>query len=241
MKSKDLFVLLVAGCIFLVGPVSAETVSQDLPVAFLPEKSYQFQPVPEGTEITHTFKIQNKGSAPLQILKIIPGWGCTTVSFTRQIPPGGEGIIKIKGDTTDYGGRKFSRNIIVETNDPKHPKLYLKIFGNVENFAVIKPKHVRLAGPVGTELKAVVTIIPGKKYPFQITDTKAEKGKNIQFELKQITRENRPAYLLTVENTKKTKGRYRDKIRLYTDSTIRPQISIWVFGHIEDAKKKGKK
>jgi len=86
-----------------------------------------------------------------------------------------------------------------------------------------------------------VTIIPGKKYPFQITDTKAEKGKNIQFELKQITRENRPAYLLTVENTKKTKGRYRDKIRLYTDSTIRPQISIWVFGHIEDAKKKGKK
>ena len=79
-----------------------------------------------------------------------------------------------------------------------------------------------------------------KKYPFQITGTKAEQGKHIQFELKQVTRENRPAYVLTVENMKKTEGRYSDRIWLYTDSTIRPELSIWVYGQIKDKKKEGK-
>jgi len=73
MKSKNLFVLLAAVSVFFMGSVSAETVSQDLPAAFFPVNSYQFQPVMEGTQITHTFKIQNKGTAPLHIQKVVTG------------------------------------------------------------------------------------------------------------------------------------------------------------------------
>ena len=76
MTSKHFIILLLAGaCILFVGAVgTCETlVAKDLPAAFLPERSFEFQPVPEGTQVTHEFKIQNKGTAPLLISKVRTG------------------------------------------------------------------------------------------------------------------------------------------------------------------------
>jgi hypothetical protein len=129
----------------------------------------------------------------------------------------------------------------VETNDPKQKKLTLKISGRVEKFAIIAPRHAKLSGPVGKPLKAVVTVFPEEKYPFKIVGAKAEKGNFIKFTFKEITRENRTAYQLTVENTKDTEGRYFDTIRLTTDNKIQQEIGIWVFGDIKGKKDKGKK
>jgi hypothetical protein len=84
-----------------------------------------------------------------------------------------------------------------------------------------------------------VTIISEEKYPFQITGTKAEKGKYVQVELEPATRKNRAAYVLTIKNTKQTQGRYTDRIRLFTDSKIQPEISIFVRGEIKEAVEKG--
>ncbi len=129
---------------------------------------------------------------------------------------------------------------MVETNDPKQPKIDLKISGNVEIFAIISPRHVRFSGPVGTPLKSVVKVIPESKYPFRIVEAKAEKGSFIKFELKEVDRNNHPAYQLTIENTKDTEGRYFDTIRLTTDSKIQQEIGIWVFGDIKNPAEKGK-
>jgi len=43
------------------------------PKAFLPQASYQFEPVAEGTRVVHDFILQNKGEAPLEITKISTG------------------------------------------------------------------------------------------------------------------------------------------------------------------------
>lgn len=43
------------------------------PVVFFPKKSFQFQPVVDGTEVRHDYAIQNKGKAPLVISKIKTG------------------------------------------------------------------------------------------------------------------------------------------------------------------------
>jgi len=135
----------------------------------------------------------------------------------------------------------FKKNIIVETNDPKHKKLTLKISGRVDIFAIISPRHAKLSGPVGKPLKSVVTVIPERKYPFKVVGAKAEKGTFIKFELKEITRANQPAYQLTIENTKDTAGRYFDTIRLTTDNKVKQEIGVWVFGDIKGEKKKGEK
>jgi len=73
MKPKHLtYLLILIGAIGAFSTVSAvaDSASQDSPIAFVPEKSYEFKTIPEGTQVTHTFKIQNKGTAPLRIEKV---------------------------------------------------------------------------------------------------------------------------------------------------------------------------
>lgn len=234
MKFKTFFALVFAFCILFSATVSSggENVIQKFPCAFLPADSYEFAPVVDGVMIMHDFVIQNKGDAPLKILKIKTGWGCAAVSYTRQIPPGGEGKITIKVNSSGYGGRRLKKSIAVQTNDIKHPRLNLTIFGNVEKFASIVPKSIVLRGAAGKRLSGSATIIPEEKYPFKIVETTAKIGENINYKLEEIKRSKRSEYLLTVENLKKTKGRYFDVIILKTTSKIRPEIKIKVYGNI---------
>lgn len=94
----------------------------------------------------------------------------------------------------------------------------------------VVPNQVRFSGAVDAELKQVIRIAPGKKYPFTIKEVKANQGKDIAFNLEKITHEGRPAYQLTVKNTRQTPGTYIDFIYLKTDSKIEPEIKIRVQG-----------
>ena len=53
--------------------VSAETTIKQVPKAVLPERTYEFEPVVEGTLVSHRFILQNKGDATLVIEKIKTG------------------------------------------------------------------------------------------------------------------------------------------------------------------------
>lgn len=94
----------------------------------------------------------------------------------------------------------------------------------------VVPNQVRLSGAVGTELKQVVRIVPGEKYPFTIKEVRANQGKEISFALEETTQNGRPAYQLTVTNTRQTPGTYIDFVYLKTDSKIEPELKIRVQG-----------
>ncbi|MBL7181106.1 MAG: hypothetical protein ISS65_13010 [Desulfobacterales bacterium] len=148
------------------------------------------------------------------------------------MPAGGEGKIKIKVATSGYGGRNVNKNITVTTNDQKNRQLKLTIGGHVENFVTITPNRVNLMGYAGQPLKAVVKIVPEQKYPFKITGTEAAGQQNISYILEQAEPGKDTGYILTVENSKKEKGRYYEVISLKTDSQIKPLIKIGVYGTI---------
>ena len=124
----------------------------------------------------------------------------------------------------------------VYTNDKNRPRTDLVITGKVERFATIKPKHVNLRGYVGDSLATKVSITPDTKYPFKITNAHAQDGKNIKFQLKEVKDSANGAYELQVENLKQETGRYVDMIFLDTDSKIRPQLSIRVYGNLRPPK-----
>jgi hypothetical protein len=126
----------------------------------------------------------------------------------------------------------------VYTNDLHQPRVRLQISGNVEKFADIRPAYVRLTGTVGQPIKVPVTIIPEEKYPFKILNVQATQGTHIRFELVERPAAQGKGYTLVVENLKKDKGRYHDIIRLKTDSQIKPEISIRIFGYIHDKQKR---
>ncbi len=124
----------------------------------------------------------------------------------------------------------------VYTNDNKHPQQDLVISGQVETFVTIRPKHANMRGIVGDPIKGTVTIIPEKKYPFKIINSRATDGKNIKYQLEETTVSDTTAYLLNIENLKTDAGRYYDAIILETDSKIRPQLSVRVYGYLRPRK-----
>ncbi|MBN1930889.1 MAG: hypothetical protein JW786_04685 [Desulfobacterales bacterium] len=127
------------------------------------------------------------------------------------------------------------------TNDKQKPNFSLTIAGQVEKLVTINPQFVKLEGLIGQPIVRSVSIIPEKKYFFKILEAKSTQGKNIRLKLTELKKPKGTIYLLTVENTKKEKGRYFDTIELKTNSKIRPEIKISVYGNVFEKKQKGKK
>ena len=129
------------------------------------------------------------------------------------------------------------KTAVVYTNDKNRPRMDLVISGQVEKFANIQPKHVNLRGYAGDSITASVSLIPEKKYPFKILKVRAKDGNNIKFEIEEVAQAENRAYTLKVENLKKDTGRYFDTIILETDSKIRPELSVRVYGNLRPPKK----
>ncbi len=111
----------------------------------------------------------------------------------------------------------------------------------VEKFATIRPRQVQLRGFTGQEIKRKVTIIPTPKYPFKIVKVRARHGKDISYQLSEEKSENGQKYALMVENKRTQQGNYFDIITLETDSKIRPQLQIRVYGQLRQQTAKEKK
>lgn len=135
-------------------------------------------------------------------------------------------------NTTGYGGRELRKSAVVDTDDPRNPAITLQISGQVVRFVTVVPHSVQFSGPVGTPMTAVVRILPEPQYPFTVLSIAPQKGDHIRCGLRQVTESGRPVYLVNVENLKADKGRYHDVVLVKTDSRIRPEIKISVFGNL---------
>lgn len=228
-------------CLMLMTGAVLFAAENNVPSAFLPTDKFEFPTVAEDIEITHDFIVQNKGTAVLNIENVNTSCGCTTAFYTKEIPPGGDGKVSVKLNTTGYGGTNVSKNITVQTNDKDHPALHLTIFGRVERFATITPKNANLNGSADQPVKTTVTIIPDEKYPFRISELGTHKGENVIFNIAEVKKDKKSEYLLTVENAKKSEGRYVETISLKTDNSLRPEIRISVYGNISGNPEKKEK
>ena len=119
------------------------------------------------------------------------------------------------------------------TDDPRNLKLKITISGNVEKFVTIIPRTVSLRGIVGDTIKKSVTIIPEINYEFKITKVKARNGKYITYQLEEVKGTQRTEYALVVENLRTEPGRYSDMIILETDSKIRRNVNVRVYGILQ--------
>jgi len=70
MKSLSTLFFAFWSFLLVTGAYGAEETIQEGPSAFVPVHSYNFAQVVDGTEITHDFIIQNKGTAPLKIERV---------------------------------------------------------------------------------------------------------------------------------------------------------------------------
>ncbi len=133
----------------------------------------------------------------------------------------------------------MTKQIRIQTNDPQKQNLTLVVKGFVKKFATIHPRTVRLNGSIDDTISQVITIVPEKEYPFQITDITARYGNDIKFDLEENQKNGQDEYQLQVTNIRQEAGRYSDTIVLKTDHPSKPELQIRVFGNIVAPKKPG--
>jgi hypothetical protein len=112
----------------------------------------------------------------------------------------------------------------------------LALTGKVEKFVDIQPERVRLTGRVGDPVSVIVRIVPRPDHPFKIKSVRAMRGQYIQSNLAAREEGGKPYYELTVSSTRPEPGRIVDVVYLETDSPVRPQLQVHVFGDIIPAR-----
>ncbi len=105
-----------------------------------------------GGDVTAEFDIANSGVAPLKLSEVSTSCMCTTAqviindqnspffgmhqksSWIGQIPVGGQAKLKVVFDPAFHGPSgvgPVTRQIVMTTNDPQHPKLEFNLKGTV--------------------------------------------------------------------------------------------------------------
>jgi hypothetical protein len=115
------------------------------------------------------------------------------------------------------------------------------LIGEIEKPAIIQPNSVKLIGTIGEKISQKVTITPRPGDAFNIIKVSPYKGTDIRYTMEKINLFGKKAYQLTVENIKKTEGRYLDNITITTDRSDFPPLVIIVTGVIEKSPGKDNK
>ncbi len=225
-----------AGALLLVltGLVLAPAEAGADPALFVAERRFEFPPVIDGDTVAHDFVIANRGTAPLLIHRVRADCGCTAVSYPRQVPPGGEGKIRLQLDTSGYGGRRVEKAAEVFTSDPAEPSFRLRLAGEVERLALIQPRVLHLRGEAGERLQGEILVQPEAGHAFRILEARAGGG-TIRVATHAEEVNGRPAFRLRVEALRTEAGSYHDTIRLKTDHPRRPELDLRVFVYLRPA------
>jgi len=111
---------------------------QNAPKIRCDQSVYEFPEVWGGEEIKHAFILHNDGNAPLQILDVKTGCGCTTSEYDKMIPPGGQGKISFTVKTNSTSSQK-TVSPVIRTNDPTSPTFKFTITGKVKPVITLTP------------------------------------------------------------------------------------------------------
>ncbi|MEP0860485.1 MAG: DUF1573 domain-containing protein [Ignavibacterium sp.] len=98
---------------------------------YLPENQFNFGQVKEGTTVSHTFELVNKGTDILNIKDVRTSCGCTAALVSSsELKPGEKGTLKVDLDTKGRQG-KMSRTISIMSNDSEQSTKVITIYAEV--------------------------------------------------------------------------------------------------------------
>jgi hypothetical protein len=200
------------------------------PHAAIPVTAFDFGKTTEDQPLTHTFVIENTGTAPLQIEDVDPDCACTVPKYDKSIPPGGQGgiTLTIKPFSVIH---KFKKETKVRLNDPDQPRLVLTMTGVAQPFIEIQPSHiVRLRGAPGDNIHGQVRFISHMAGPLKITEFRTNISDKIEVSLKAEVPDK--VYVLEVRPKGQMSGPFAGVIELFTNSKERPRLIVRVFGEI---------
>jgi len=187
----------------------------------------------QGDVVQHAFVVTNDGPAPMQLSRVKACEGCILEGYAREIAPGRSGRIEVLILTDSLGGQTVHGTVRAETSDPQRPVLDIEATLPVDEFARVEPYRVWLTGTAGEKVVARCLIVPNEAYPFEITGIKTRKGTWFELSRAATTFEGRPAWEITLTNTRTRPGPYQDVLYVQTTHPRRPELKVRVEGRIE--------
>jgi hypothetical protein len=110
------------------------------------EYTFDFGYMPQGVVVVHEFKVTNVGKGMLNIVKVDPTCGCTTVPLKKTfLDPGDETGLRVEFKTGKYQGHVNKRIKVIST-DPDNSLVELYIRGIVNE----PPQNIEMIGPAVT-------------------------------------------------------------------------------------------
>lgn len=109
-------------------------------------KRIDFGTYPANIEKHHVFKLTNTGDDTLKILNIRQTCGCSKAELAiDELEPGKSTDLSLYIKAESVAG-PYSKNVFVQTNDPKTRYLMLSLNGNSVPLVTVKPKDKIYAG-----------------------------------------------------------------------------------------------
>ena len=188
------------------------------------EKIFAAGEVLEGIQVEHIYKVYNKGNAVLKIYKVSPSCSCTVASFDKEIPPGGEGKIKVTFNTRNRWG-EHTKYVRVISNDPQKKLEQLVLKAYIKPLIKIIPgSSVTLRGKPGEVKRMELTIMANVDEPLNIIPEKFSLDGKVSYMLEEVEKGKR--YKITFENNPDAPGRFKGGLRLKTNYKEKPKIDI---------------
>jgi hypothetical protein len=187
----------------------------------------------QGDLVRHDLVIHNERAEPMRVERVTVCSGCVLDGFTREIGPGGDGRISFVVLTDSRGGETLWSPIVAETDDPDRPRIEVGVEIEVEAFAALDPYRVWLKGRAGEPISETCLVVPNETYPFELQGIELARGRWIEVDWARTTHEGRPAYAITITNTRSRPGPYQDILFLQTGHPRRPELKVRVEGRIE--------
>lgn len=216
----------------------------DAPLAGVPrirfdEVQHDFGEADSTEEIEHDFVFQNVGDTLLKVTSVRPHCGCTVVDWTREVAPGGQGVIKSKLRLQGFRG-PVRKGIDVRSNDPATPLVALTLLGKVKVDIEIAPSSRVFFGRLETDAAAerVVTVTSTLPTPLHIEGVgfkSAVAGETAAppFEVDQEVVEEGKQYRFTVRTVPPLEfGSVGTTLMLRTDSPKNREIAIPITAYV---------
>jgi len=151
-------------------------------------------------------------------------------SFDKAIPPGQEGKVTLKVNTSKRKG-VFAKSATVISNDPKTPRTSITLRCNVKQYMSITPHNrINIIGFEGDKITQEVTITSLEEHPFEITDITSTLDDKIKYKLK--TGKKGREYTIKVTNRSTQEGSFNGNMVVKTDSKKKPHIVLTVSGKL---------
>ena len=206
----------------------------DLPKAFAPSESYDFGGVKQGDKVSHCFKLENQGSAPLKTTQMALSLPDMTARGPKSIPAGGTGQVCVELGTSTLN-LKVRAQTLLFTNDPSRPRIPLVMTGTVHAPIDLLPMGAVLASVwKGDGGESTVTIVNNRSKPLHVHGIET-KGRHFTARL-ETEKPGQVYKLVVMVPASLAPGLYRGTVFVNTDAAryrrIRVPVNILVKNEI---------